>query len=152
MHKCVYFFGGGKAEGDGGTKDILGNKGTALAEMGRIAFTADDAVEMAKKGSSCRFSAIFSGDPRDAVLKLKVPSGKTNDWGHEGKNVIELILVLAAVAWLIYASGLAIAAIVGAIVAKTRPRPMRRTRLRPIRPYNPNDPNHRADPNHFDWL
>ena len=66
--------------------------------------------------------------------------------------MIELILVLAAVAWLIYASGLAIAAIVGAIVTKTRPRPMRRTRLRPIRPYNPNDLNHRADPNHFDWL
>jgi len=27
---------------------------------------------------------IFSGDPRGAVLKLKVPSGRTNDWGKEG--------------------------------------------------------------------
>lgn len=27
---------------------------------------------------------IFGGDPRGCVLKLKVPSGKTNDWGHEG--------------------------------------------------------------------
>lgn len=26
----------------------------------------------------------FSGDPRGAVLKLKVPSGKTNDWGRTG--------------------------------------------------------------------
>ena len=26
----------------------------------------------------------FSGDPRGACVKLKVPSGKTNDWGHEG--------------------------------------------------------------------
>ena len=27
---------------------------------------------------------IFSGDPRGAVVKLKVPSGRTNDWGHTG--------------------------------------------------------------------
>ena len=27
---------------------------------------------------------IFNGDPRGAVLKLKVPSGRTNDWGREG--------------------------------------------------------------------
>lgn len=27
---------------------------------------------------------IFSGDPRGAVVKLKVTSGKTDDWGREG--------------------------------------------------------------------
>lgn len=27
---------------------------------------------------------IFNGDPRGCVVKLKVPSGKTNDWGREG--------------------------------------------------------------------
>jgi len=27
---------------------------------------------------------VFSGDPRGAVLKLKVPSGRTNDWGSSG--------------------------------------------------------------------
>lgn len=27
---------------------------------------------------------VFNGDPRGAVLKLKVPSGVTNDWGREG--------------------------------------------------------------------
>ena len=27
---------------------------------------------------------IFNGDPRGAVLKLKVPSGRTNDGGREG--------------------------------------------------------------------
>ena len=27
---------------------------------------------------------IFDGDPRGAVLKLQVPSGRTNDWGREG--------------------------------------------------------------------
>ena len=26
----------------------------------------------------------FQGDPRGAVVKLKVPSGKTDDWGQEG--------------------------------------------------------------------
>lgn len=27
---------------------------------------------------------IFSGDPRGAVVKLRVPSGRTNDWGQTG--------------------------------------------------------------------
>ncbi|MBM2827983.1 MAG: ppdK, partial [Actinobacteria bacterium] len=31
--KRVYFFGGGKAEGHGGMKDVLGGKGAGLAEM-----------------------------------------------------------------------------------------------------------------------
>ena len=33
MHKYVYFFGGGKAEGKGDMKDTLGGKGAGLAEM-----------------------------------------------------------------------------------------------------------------------
>src|SRR5437879_9598655 len=31
--KYVFFFGGGKAEGDGKMKDVLGGKGAGLAEM-----------------------------------------------------------------------------------------------------------------------
>src|ERR1700760_4885138 len=31
--KYVYFFGGGKAEGNGRMKDVLGGKGAGLAEM-----------------------------------------------------------------------------------------------------------------------
>ncbi len=31
-----------------------------------------------------RFEATFQGDPRGAVVKLKVPSGRTNDWGQTG--------------------------------------------------------------------
>lgn len=27
---------------------------------------------------------VFGGDPRGAVLLIKVPSGKTNDWGQRG--------------------------------------------------------------------
>src|SRR5712671_5924896 len=36
MAKFVYFFGAGKAEGNGGMKDLLGGKGAGLAEMTRI--------------------------------------------------------------------------------------------------------------------
>ena len=30
------------------------------------------------------FKAVINGDPRGAVLKIVVPSGKTNDFGQEG--------------------------------------------------------------------
>ena len=33
MDKFVYFFGGGKADGHGAMKDVLGGKGAGLAEM-----------------------------------------------------------------------------------------------------------------------
>ena len=33
MEKNVYFFGGGKADGNGAMKDVLGGKGAGLAEM-----------------------------------------------------------------------------------------------------------------------
>ncbi|HEX8871842.1 MAG TPA: PEP/pyruvate-binding domain-containing protein, partial [Candidatus Acidoferrum sp.] len=36
MKKWVYFFGAGKAEGDGEWRDLLGGKGAGLAEMTRI--------------------------------------------------------------------------------------------------------------------
>src|ERR1035437_6967828 len=35
MKNYVYAFGGGKADGDGKMKDILGGKGAGLAEMSR---------------------------------------------------------------------------------------------------------------------
>src|SRR5215472_9327427 len=35
MNKYVYAFGGGKADGDGTMKDVLGGKGSGLAEMSR---------------------------------------------------------------------------------------------------------------------
>lgn len=34
--------------------------------------------------SGMPFEPVFNGDPRGAVLKIKVPSGRTNDWGQEG--------------------------------------------------------------------
>ena len=41
-------------------------------------------VEKLLVGCPSGFKAIFSGDPRGCVLKIKVPSSKTDDWGHEG--------------------------------------------------------------------
>src|ERR1700727_1188543 len=35
MSKFVYSFGGGKADGDGTMKDVLGGKGSGLAEMSK---------------------------------------------------------------------------------------------------------------------
>jgi hypothetical protein len=32
----------------------------------------------------CTFIPHFNGDPRGAVVKLSVPSGRTDDWGREG--------------------------------------------------------------------
>lgn len=34
--------------------------------------------------SGSAFSVVFSGDPRGSSIKVKVPSGRTNDWGQEG--------------------------------------------------------------------
>jgi hypothetical protein len=33
------------------------------------------------------FEPIFSGDPRGNTIKIKVPSGRTNDWAREGVSV-----------------------------------------------------------------
>jgi len=35
-------------------------------------------------GENNGFTPVFSSDPRGATVKLKVPSGKTNDWGDIG--------------------------------------------------------------------
>ena len=31
-----------------------------------------------------KVTPVFNGDPRGAVVKLKVPSGRTDDWGRTG--------------------------------------------------------------------
>lgn len=57
-------------------------------------------ASVSRKGNVCRecrsraavvellkgtgITPIFGGDPRGCVLKLKMPSGYTNDWGREG--------------------------------------------------------------------
>jgi hypothetical protein len=41
-------------------------------------------VELVKAALPEGFTAVISGDPRGCVFKVKVPSGRTNDWGKEG--------------------------------------------------------------------
>ncbi len=45
-----------------------------------------DVVEkrVSAKLARTAFVPVFSGDPRGAVLKIKVPSGRTDDWGQTG--------------------------------------------------------------------
>src|SRR5437773_8921771 len=52
MDKYVYFFGGGKAEGDGAMKDVLGGKGAGLAEMTNAGLPVPPGFTIATSG--CR--------------------------------------------------------------------------------------------------
>src|SRR5947208_3040468 len=52
MEKYVYFFGGGKAEGDGAMKDMLGGKGAGLAEMTNAGLPVPPGFTIATSG--CR--------------------------------------------------------------------------------------------------
>jgi len=61
---------------------------------GRIRAVCDDIgkqhTDLCYRRNECACPAehvpipVFSGDPRGAVLKIRVPSGYTNDWGKEG--------------------------------------------------------------------
>src|ERR1043165_670188 len=59
MGRYVYLFGGGKADGDGTQKELLGGKGAGLAEMTRLGIpvpagftiSTEIAVDYASKGS-----------------------------------------------------------------------------------------------------
>ncbi|MBI4164985.1 MAG: pyruvate, phosphate dikinase, partial [Acidobacteria bacterium] len=50
--KCVYFFGGGKADGHGDMKDVLGGKGAGLAEMTNAGLPVPSGFTVAT--SACR--------------------------------------------------------------------------------------------------
>ncbi len=52
MEKYVYFFGGGKAEGNGTMKDVLGGKGAGLAEMTNAGLPVPPGFTIATSG--CR--------------------------------------------------------------------------------------------------
>src|SRR2546426_11996838 len=52
MDKYVYFFGGGKAEGEGAMKDVLGGKGAGLAEMTNAGLPVPPGFTIATSG--CR--------------------------------------------------------------------------------------------------
>ena len=82
MTKWVYFFGAGKAEGDGEWRDLLGGKGAGLAEMTKIGlpvpagFTiSTEACDYFYKNSK-KYPAELDKQVKDNVAKLEKATGK----------------------------------------------------------------------------
>jgi pyruvate,orthophosphate dikinase len=57
MDKYVYFFGGGKADGHGDMKDVLGGKGSGLAEMTNAGLPVPPGFTIATSGCRLYFQA-----------------------------------------------------------------------------------------------
>ena len=57
MEKYVYFFGGGKADGHGDMKDVLGGKGAGLAEMTNAGLPVPPGFTIATSGCRLYFQA-----------------------------------------------------------------------------------------------
>ncbi|HYF49753.1 MAG TPA: pyruvate, phosphate dikinase [Planctomycetota bacterium] len=82
MPKRVYFFGGGKAEGQGTQKELLGGKGAGLAEMTSIGLpvpagftiTIDTCAEYYAAGK--RYPKELDKEVRDNIAKLEKATGK----------------------------------------------------------------------------
>ena len=82
MAKRVYFFGGGKAEGRGDAKTLLGGKGAGLAEMTNIGLpvppgftiTIDTCAEYWKLGK--RYPSGFEKEVLQVLKKLEAVTGK----------------------------------------------------------------------------
>ena len=81
--KYVYFFGNGKAEGDGTQKDLLGGKGAGLAGMSRagvpvppgFTITTDTCRYFYANGK--KFPKEFAGQYKEGIAKLEKSLGKT---------------------------------------------------------------------------
>src|SRR5579864_7398890 len=82
MKKHVYAFGGGKADGDGKMKDVLGGKGAGLAEMSRAGvpvppgFTISTEVCNIYFQNSNRVPDEINGQVLAALAKLEAQIGK----------------------------------------------------------------------------
>lgn len=63
----------------------LEQPGPRHGKIPRIAVRGDRLQRRIEKLCAAnKLEAIFGGDPRGAVLLVKVPSGRTNDWGQRG--------------------------------------------------------------------
>jgi len=77
--KYVYVFGGGKAEGDGSMKEVLGGKGAGLAEMANLGipvpagFTISTEMCMVyyERSSSCKFPPELRKDVAKAMERTE---------------------------------------------------------------------------------
>ena len=82
MKKWVYFFGAGKAEGDGEWRDLLGGKGAGLAEMTKIALPVPAGFTIStetcdyfyKNGK--KYPAGLAKQVKENVAKLEKVTGK----------------------------------------------------------------------------
>ncbi len=111
MTKWVYFFGAGKAEGDGTQRALLGGKGAGLAEMSRIGLpvppgftittevctyyygnkkTYPKVLEPEVKGAVARVEKIMGtkfGDKTAMPMLVSVRSGARDSMpGHDGHD------------------------------------------------------------------
>jgi pyruvate,orthophosphate dikinase len=75
--KWVYFFGAGKAEGDGGQRALLGGKGAGLAEMSRIGlpvppgFTITTEVCTYYYGNKKKYPKSLAAEVKGAVTRVE---------------------------------------------------------------------------------
>src|SRR5438270_1531233 len=82
MAKHVYGFGGGKADGDGKMKDVLGGKGAGLAEMSKAGvpvppgFTISTSVCNIYFENNKQVPEDINKEIQQALTKLEHQSGK----------------------------------------------------------------------------
>ncbi len=69
MEKYVYFFGDGKADGNGAMKDVLGGKGAGLAEMTNAGLPVPPGFTIAT--SACRLYFQNQNKTPDFILQQK---------------------------------------------------------------------------------
>src|ERR1700759_3739858 len=80
--KYVYSFGGGKADGNGKLKDLLGGKGAGLAEMSSSGvpvppgFTITTDVCRYYYANGKKLPKDFDGQMKEAMAKLEKTAGK----------------------------------------------------------------------------
>src|SRR5438477_1978008 len=81
--KYVYFFGGGKADGNGKMKDLLGGKGAGLAAMSAAGvpvppgFTITTDVCRYYYANGKKLPKEFAAQYKDGIGKLEKALGKT---------------------------------------------------------------------------
>src|SRR5580693_5040295 len=82
MNKYVYAFGGGKADGDGTMKDVLGGKGAGLAEMSRAGVPVPPGFTISTEVCNIYFqngnqvTSQIHQQVKDALIKLEKQIGK----------------------------------------------------------------------------
>ena len=78
--KYVYFFGGGKAEGNGKMKDVLGGKGAGLAEMTNAGLPVPPGftiqTEACRDGMRGSLSPALDAQMDEAVARLEKLQGQ----------------------------------------------------------------------------